>query len=101
MTERRVGPEEQRRLEREGFMLEVTPAGKRYWREPGTENRLSGDHAFWLVRQKEARTLEEAGWERVEEVKGETYWRRPDSGHVYPQGPAYDVVMRVLEEEQR
>lgn len=101
MTERRAGAEEQRRLEREGFILEVTPVGKRYWREPGTGRRLSGDHAFSLVRQKEARTLEEAGWERVEEVGRETYWRRPDSGRLYPQGAAYDVVvMRTLEEEE-
>jgi hypothetical protein len=70
MTERRVNAEQQRRLEREGFSLEVTPAGKRLWREPETGDRLSGDHAFELVRQKEARTLEEAGWERAEEVGG-------------------------------
>ena len=100
MTERRVSAEQQRRLEREGFTLEVTPAGKRFWREPGTERRLSGDHAVELVRQKEARTLEEAGWERVDEVGRETYWRRPESGYLYPQGAAYDVVMRTQEEEQ-
>ncbi len=93
MTERRVSAEQQRRLEREGFTLEVTRAGKRFWREPGTERRLSVDHAVELVRRKEARTLEEAGWEREEEVGRETYWRRPDSGYLYPQGAAYDVVM--------
>ncbi len=99
MTERRVSGEQQRRLEREGFTLEVSPAGKRLWREPGTERRLSGDHAFELVRRKEARTLEEAGWERAEEVGRETYWRRPDSGHLYPQGAAYDVVVHAREEQ--
>lgn len=99
MTERRVSSEQQRRLEREGFMLEVNPAGKRLWREPGTGRRLSGDHAFELLRRKEARTLEEEGWERVEEVGQETYWRRPDSGHLYPQGAAYDVVV-VLRDDQ-
>jgi hypothetical protein len=93
MTERRVSAERQRRLEREGFTLEVTRAGKRLWREPETGDRLSGDHAFELVRQKEARTLEEAGWERAEEVGRETYWRRPESGRLYPQGAAYDVVV--------
>jgi ectoine hydroxylase-related dioxygenase (phytanoyl-CoA dioxygenase family) len=92
MTERRVGAQQQRRLEREGFTLEVTRAGKRFWKEPGTERRLSGDHAVELVRQKEARILEAAGWERVEEAEGETYWCRPDSGRLYPQGAAYDVV---------
>jgi len=100
MTERRVSTQQQRRLEREGFTLEVTPAGKRLWKEPGTERCLSGDHAFALVKQKEARILEAAGWERVEEVGGETYWCRPDSGRLYPQGAAYDVVMRTREEEQ-
>ncbi len=92
MTERRVSAEQQRRLEREGFTLEVTRAGKRFWKEPGNGQRLSGDDAFELVRQKEARILEAAGWERVEEVGGETYWCRPDSGRLYPQGAAYDVV---------
>ncbi len=97
MTERRVSAEWQRRLEREGFTLEVTRAGKRLWREPDTGRPLPGDHAFELVRQKEARTLEEAGWERAEVVGRETYWRRPDSGRLYPQGAAYDVVLRTQE----
>jgi hypothetical protein len=58
VTERRVSAEQQRRLEKEGFTLEVSPVGKkRLWREPGTGSRLSGDHAFELVKQKEARTL--------------------------------------------
>jgi hypothetical protein len=102
VTERRVSAEQQRRLEKEGFTLEVSPVGKkRLWREPGTGSRLSGDHAFELVKQKEARTLEEEGWERAEVVGRETYWRsRPDSGHLYPQGAAYDVVRRTQEEPQ-
>jgi hypothetical protein len=100
MTERRVSGEQQRRLEEEGFTLEVSPAGKRIWREPGTGRLLSGNHAFELVRQKEARTLENAGWERAEVVERETYWRRPDSGRLYPRGAAYDV-MRRLEGRER
>ena len=100
MTERRVSAERQRRLERAGFTLEVTRAGKRFWREPGTGRRLSDDHAVELMKQEEARALEEAGWEREEEVGRETYWRRPDSGYLYPQGAAYDVVMHTQEEEQ-
>lgn len=98
MTERRVSSEQQRRLEREGFILEANTSGKRLWREPGTGRLLSGDHAVALLRRKEARALEEAGWERVEEVGRETYWRRPDTGHLYPQGAAYDVV--VLRDDQ-
>jgi hypothetical protein len=103
VTERRASAEQQRRLERKGFVLEVTPGGKRWWREPRTGQRLSGDHAVELVRRKEARALEEAGWERAEEVGRETYWRRPDSGRLYPQGAAYDVVVvvgRTREEEE-
>jgi hypothetical protein len=100
VTERRVSAEQQRRLEREGFTLEVTHLGKRLWREPRTGQRLSGDHALELVRQKEARTLEEAGWERAEEVGRETYWRRPDTGHLYPREAAYDVLLRTEEEQQ-
>jgi hypothetical protein len=100
VTERRVSAEQQRRLEKEGFTLEDTPVGKRLWREPGTGRRLSGDHAFELLRQKEARTLEEEGWERAEVVGRETYWRRPDSGRLYPQGAAYDVVRRTQEEHR-
>ncbi len=100
MTERRVSAEQQRRLEKEGFTLEVSPVGKRLWWEPGTGRRLSGNHAYEHVRQKEASTLEEAGWERAEVVGRETYWRRPDSGRLYPQGAAYDVVRRTQEEPQ-
>jgi hypothetical protein len=50
------------------------------------------------VRQEEARRLKEAGWEPVEGGR-ETYWRRPDTGRLYPRGPAYDVI-RGLEEEE-
>ncbi len=97
VTERRVGPREQRRLEREGFRLEITPGGKRYWREPETGRRLSPNHAAEILEQKEVRTLEEAGWEVVE-VEGKTYWRRPDSGHLYPRGAAYDVLRTMGKE---
>jgi hypothetical protein len=100
MTERHMSLEWQRRLERGGFRLEVTQAGKHLWREPDTGRRLSGDHAFELVRQKEARTLQEAGWEHVEEVGWETYWRRPESGRLYPQGAAYDVVVGAQGERE-
>jgi hypothetical protein len=51
VIERRASSEQQRRLEKEGFKLEVSPAGKRIWRVPGTGGRLSGYHAFELVRR--------------------------------------------------
>jgi hypothetical protein len=97
MSERRTWRQQQYRLERFGFQLEVTPAGKRYWHEPGTERRLSGEYAIDLVRREEERALREAGWEPVE-IEGETYWRRPDSGRLYPREPAYDVIKRSEEE---
>ena len=97
MSERQVGAAQQRRLEREGFTLEVTPAGKHYWWEPETGRRLSPSSAAEIVRKKEARRLGEAGWEPVE-VEGETYWRRPSSGRLYPRGAAYDLLLRTVEE---
>ena len=86
-----------RRLEELGFTLEVTRAGKRYWREPQTGERVSEPRAVVLLRQREEQTLTEAGWEPVE-VEGERYWRRPDSGRLYVQGAAYDVV-KTMEQE--
>ncbi len=54
------------------------------------------DEAFKVVRQEERRKLEEAGWVR-EEVEGQAFWRRPDTGRLYPRGPAVDVL-RAQEE---
>lgn len=36
---------------------------------------------------KEQRELEAAGWVRVER-QGMVLWQHPESGHLYPQGPA-------------
>ena len=87
----RAGARREHRLEAAGFDLEVTPAGKRFWREPETGRRVSGDHAAALVREREERRLREEGWE-PEEVEGETYWRRPGSGRLYPREAAHDLV---------
>ena len=97
MTERRTSAEMIRRLEQAGFELEVASTGKRWWREPGTGRLLSGDRAAELLGREEERALEQAGWERVE-IQGEGYWRKPDSGYLYPQKAAHDV-MRSTEEE--
>jgi len=91
VTERRISEEDAWRLEEAGYVLEVAPTGRRYWREPGTGQLLSGDQAAELLRLEEVRTLEAAGWERVE-IEAETYWRRPDTGRLYPRGAAYDVA---------
>jgi hypothetical protein len=96
VTERRTSQEDAWRLEQAGYVLEVTHAGRRCWREPGTGQLLSGDHAAELLRQEEVWTLQEAGWERVE-AGAETYWRRPDTGRLYPRGAAYDVVRQRRE----
>jgi hypothetical protein len=42
------------------------------------------------VREEEMQLLSEAGWVPVE-IEGDAYWRKPDSGRLYPQGPAVDV----------
>jgi hypothetical protein len=33
------------------------------------------------------------------EIEGDAYWRKPDSGRLYPQGPAVDV-QRAQEERE-
>jgi hypothetical protein len=100
VSERRMGAVQQHRLKREGFTLEVTRAGKHYWREPETGRLISPPHAAELLRQKEVRMLGEAGWEPVE-VEGERYWRRPSSGRLYPRSAAYDLLLRTTVEEGR
>ena len=84
--------ENQRRLRAAGYLFEPSPAGKHFWRQPGTERLIPEDRAFELVRREEVRQLEEAGWRQVE-IEGDTYWRRPGSRYLYPRGAAYDVVM--------
>jgi predicted RNA binding protein YcfA (HicA-like mRNA interferase family) len=97
VTERRTSAEMARRLEDAGFRLEVAPTGKRWWREPGTERLMSGDRAAEHLCREEERALEQAGWEQVNVEGEEAYWCKPDSGHLYPQKAAHDV-MRSTEE---
>jgi hypothetical protein len=80
-----------RRLRYAGYTFEPSRAGKHFWVEPTTGRRLPEDRAFVQVLKEERRLLDEAGWERVE-VEGEYYWRRPGTGHLYPRGPAVDVL---------
>jgi hypothetical protein len=42
---------------------------------------------------EERRDLEEAGWQ-MEERQGEMIWRNPESGHLYPQSAAIDLLRR-------
>jgi hypothetical protein len=96
VTERRTSQDDAWRLEKAGYVLEVTPAGRRCWREPETGRLLSGDHAAELLRLEEVHALEEAGWERVED-EADTYWRRRVSGRLYPRRAAYDVLKEMQE----
>ena len=80
-----------RRLRFAGYEFSPSRSGKHFWVDPGTGARLPEEQAFGRVREEERRLLREAGWERVE-VGGEAYWRRPDSGRLYPRGPAVEVL---------
>jgi hypothetical protein len=86
-----------RRLRYAGYVLQRSATGKHLWVQPGLGTRLPEDRAFALVQEEEMYLLTEAGWERVE-VEGEHYWRRPDSGRLYPGGPAVDVLRAQQEE---
>ncbi len=88
-----------RRLRVAGYVFEPSPAGKYFWRQPGTERLLPEEKAARLVREEETRLLREAGWEPVGDG-GDAYWRRPDTGRVYPRGAAYDVVRRLRAKEE-
>jgi hypothetical protein len=81
-----------RRLRYAGYVFERSRAGKHFWVEPGTGTRLPEDRAFARVREEETRLLIEAGWERVAAGGEPSYWRRPDTGRLYPRGPAVDVL---------
>jgi hypothetical protein len=85
-----------RRLRYAGYVFQRSTTGKHLWVEPKTGARLPEERAFALVQEEERYLLTEAGWERVE-VEGEHYWRRPDTGRLYPGGPAIDVLRAQLE----
>ena len=88
-----------RRLRLAGYSFEPSRAGKHLWRDPRGSGLLPEDQAFRQVREEERRLLEEMGWELVE-MEGDTFWRRPDTGYLYPRGPAVDVL-RVHQDEAR
>jgi hypothetical protein len=95
------GSEVARRLTNAGYVFDPSRSGKHLWVQPGTDRRLPEEHAFKLVRDEERWRLVEAGWERVEiEGAPEAYWRRPDTGRLYPRGPAIDVLRAVEAREK-
>jgi hypothetical protein len=79
------------RLRSSGYVFAPSRSGKHLWEQPRTGRTLPEDHAFKLVREEERQLLSEAGWVPVE-IEGHAYWRKPDSGRLYPQGPAVDVL---------
>jgi hypothetical protein len=87
-----------RRLTNAGYIFAPSRAGKHFWVQPGTSRRLPEDQAYKLVRKEERCLLVEAGWERVG-IEGDAYWRRPDSGLLYPRGPAVDALRSMGEKE--
>ena len=93
MSERHIDAEGERRLTEAGFLPVESHIGKRRWRDPEDGRVMPGGVALDKVKRREEQELEEAGWERVE-IKGKTYWCKPDSGYLYPRGPAYDVHER-------
>jgi hypothetical protein len=93
VSERHIDAEGERRLTQAGFLPVESHLGKRRWKDPETGREMPGGSALDEVERREEKELEEAGWERVE-TGGETYWCKPDSGHLYPRGPAYDTHRR-------
>jgi hypothetical protein len=62
--------------------------GRRTSREDdGREEPKAKPETVPVDMERQERQLEEAGWERVERL-GKRVWRHPESGHLYPQGPA-------------
>ena len=93
MSERHIDAEGERRLTEAGFLPEDSHLGKRRWMDPEDGRVMPGGAALDKVERAEEQELEEAGWELVE-IEGETYRCKPDSGRLYPRGPAYDVHKR-------
>jgi hypothetical protein len=86
------------RLRSSGYVFAPSRSGKHLWEQPRTGRTLPEDHAFKLVREEERQLLSEAGWVPVE-IEGHAYWRKPDSGRLYPQGPAVDVLRAQKDRE--
>ena len=62
--------------------------GRRTPREAGgPEEHYDEPRSVPLAVESQERQLEEAGWEPVERM-GKRVWRHPETGHLYPQGPA-------------
>jgi hypothetical protein len=59
-----------------------TPREDDGWEEP-----KANPETVPLDVESQERQLKKAGWEPVERM-GKRVWRHPETGHLYPQGPA-------------
>ena len=90
-----VSSRKRARLEAAGWELVEFRSGKSLWRKP--DRGPSGGRMYTLksalkhANRQEWGELEEAGWEAVEGERT-TYWRRPDTGYLYAQGMAIEIV---------
>ena len=55
--------------------------------ERGREERKDGAASVPVDVENKERLLAEAGWEPVVRM-GQRVWRHPETGHLYPHGPA-------------
>ena len=68
--------------------------GRRTPREDdGRQERKDEPESVPVDVESQERLLKEAGWEPVDRM-GKRVWRHPESGHLYPHGPAYKRLRR-------
>jgi hypothetical protein len=69
-------------------MMSAMTEGRRTPREEGGRAKRNDEPVSVPVDVESLeRQLEEAGWESVDRM-GKRVWRHPESGHLYPHGPA-------------
>jgi hypothetical protein len=69
-------------------MMSGMSEGRRTPREEGVQEERNDEPVSVPVDVESLeRQLEEAGWEPVDRI-GKRVWRHPESGHLYPHGPA-------------
>ncbi len=71
-----------------------------WWRHGGESSGAYGDDpgAVPVDKEAEQHELEAAGWERLER-EGKIVWRNPESGYLFPQGAAIDLLRGRREDE--
>ena len=91
-----VSDVQRERLEGAGWELVEFRSGKSLWRGPEGGRLYTLKSALKHMDRQERAQLEAAGWEAVEGDRT-TYWCRPDSGYLYAQEVAIEVVRRTDE----